>query len=144
MARLYLKRTLTGFIPADEPSLELAKKFKLGEIYRSDIVKPRSYQNHKLCMALLTLTFQNQDKYANFDMFRKAVAIEAGHVNEVIKLDGEVTYEAGSLSYDALDQVDFQKVFGSMMTVCCRLLKNIGADELEAEVSKYADMSYGS
>jgi hypothetical protein len=142
MARLYLRKTLTGFEPADEASHEAWRKYKLGEVYRGDVVKPRSYKHHKLCMALLTLTFQNQERYANFDMFRKAVAIAAGHVNEVITLDGEVTMEAGSLSYDALDEVAFTKVFGAMMTVCCSIL-GMNAPMLEAEVSRYADENYG-
>ena len=38
MARLYLKRTLSGFAPADEPSADIARKFKVGEIYRADII----------------------------------------------------------------------------------------------------------
>ena len=144
MARLYLKRTLSGFAPADEPSQELCRKYKTGDIYRADVTKPRSYRHHKLCMALLTLTFNNQERYTSFDMFRKAVAIEAGHVNEIIKLDGEVVLEAASLSYDSLDEVQFTSVFGAMMTVCCRILKGVGADELEAEVSRYADQHYGA
>lgn len=142
MARLYLKRTLSGFVPADEPSAELARKYKTGEVYRADVVKPRSYQHHKLCMALLTLTYQNQERYTNFDMFRKAVALEAGHVNEIIKLDGEVVLEPGSLSYDALDEVEFTRVMGAMMTICARIL-DVSEPELAGEVSRYADEHYG-
>jgi len=59
MARLHLKRVLTGFVPADEPSLTLLRKYKVGEVYRADVVKPRSYQHHKLIMALLNLTYEN-------------------------------------------------------------------------------------
>lgn len=140
MARLYLKRTLSGFVPADEPSAELARKYKTGEVYRADVVKPRSYQHHKLCMALLTLTYQNQERYTNFDMFRKAVALEAGHVNEIIKLDGEVVLEPGSLSYDALDEVEFTRVMGAMMTICAQIL-DVTEPELAGEVSRYADES---
>ena len=77
MARLYLKKTLRGFEPADEPSLEAWKKFKQGEVYRADVVKPRSYQHHKLCFALLNLTYVNQERWSNFESFRKAVAIAA-------------------------------------------------------------------
>lgn len=142
MARLYLKRTLSGFVPADEPSAELARKYKTGEVYRADVVKPRSYQHHKLCMALLTLTYQNQERYTNFDMFRKAVALEAGHVNEIIKLDGEVVLEPGSLSYDALDEVEFTRVMASMMTICAQIL-DVTEPELAGEVSRYADEHYG-
>ncbi len=144
MARLYLRKTLSGFIPADEPSLELARKYKLNEVYRADVVKPRSYQHHKLIMALLNLTFANQELYTNFEMFRKAVAVAAGHVDELVTVDGEIIKLPKSLNYDTLDEVEFTTVSGAMMTVCCRLLKGIGAEELEAEVSKYADDHYGA
>ncbi|MCC7463318.1 MAG: DUF1367 family protein [Gammaproteobacteria bacterium] len=142
--KLFLRKTVSGFAPADEAARDAWQKYKLGEIYRADITKPRSYQHHKLCMALLSLTFQNQDKYASFEHFRKAVAIEAGHVEELITLQGEVLLQPKSISYDALDEVEFTKVFGAMMTVCCRILGDIGADELEAEVSRYADQHYGA
>lgn len=143
MAKLYLRRTLNGFAPADEASLDLARRYKVGEIYRAEVAKPRSYQHHKLCFALLTVTFQNQERYANFEHFRKAVAIAAGHVEELITLDGEILLQPKSIAYDALDQVEFQRVFAAMMTVCCDVLRGIGADELEAEVSRYADEHYG-
>lgn len=143
MARMYLKRTLSGFAPADEPSAELWKKYKTGEVYRGDVVKPRSYQHHKLCFALLNMTYANQERYTNFETFRKAVAIEAGHVDELIKIDGEVTYLPKSLSYDALDEIEFTQVFGSMMTVCAKILHNMDLIELEAEVSRYCDEHYG-
>ena len=41
MARMYLRKTLSGFVPADEMSVETAKRFKVGETYKADIVKPR-------------------------------------------------------------------------------------------------------
>jgi len=143
MARMYLKKTLSGFMPADEQSAELLRKYKLGEVYRADVVKPRSYQHHKLCMALLSVTFSNQDAYSNFDDFRKAVTLAAGHSREFTSLDGEIIREAGSLSYDALDEVEFGLLFPKMMAVCCHILKGINADELEAEVSRYAGQHYG-
>lgn len=141
---MYLKKTLSGFAPADEPSLEIARKFKLGEVYRSEIIKPRSYRHHKLIFALLNLTYANQEQYDDFEMFRKAVAVAAGHVDELVTVDGEIIRLPKSINYDTLDEIEFTKVSGAMMTVCCRLLKGIGADELEAEVSRYADDHYGA
>lgn len=140
MARLYLKRTLSGFAPADEPSADIARKFKVGEIYRADIIKPRSYAHHKLAFALLNLTFSNQERYGNFDDFRKAVAMAAGHSREYVGIDGEIWREAGSLSYDALDEVEFTRVMASMMTVCAQIL-DVTEPELAGEVSRYADES---
>jgi hypothetical protein len=144
MARLYLKRTLTGFVPADDASAEACKKYKAGEVYRADIVKPRSYQHHKLCMALLNLTFENQDRYDSFEVFRKVVARAAGHVTEYPDLNGEMVVEADSLSYERLDEVEFTKVMAAMMTVCCHILHDMDAGELEAQVSIYADQHYGA
>lgn len=144
MARLYLRKTLRGFEPADEEGAERWRNYKLGEVYRADVVKPRSYQHHKLCMALLTLTFQNQEQYTNFDDFRKAVALAAGHSSEFVAIDGEIMRIPGSISYDALDEVEFTDVFKRMMAVCCSVLKSVSMDELEAEVSRYAGEHYGA
>src|ERR1700748_2875831 len=129
MARLYLKKTLSGLAPAEEATQKWWPKYKLGETSRSDVVKPRSYAHHKQIMALLNLTYANQDMYEDFDMFRKAVAVAAGHTEEMITVDGEIIRLPKSINYDTLDEVEFTKVAGAMMTVCCQLLKGIGADE---------------
>lgn len=148
MARIYLKRTLSGLVAADEPSASLLRKYKVGEVYRCDIVKPRNYRHHKLCMALLNLTFENlPDKYAQsyptFDMFRKAVALEAGHAEAFVTLQGEITSVPKSLSYDAIpDDVEFGQIMASMMTICAGILQ-MSAPELEEEVARYADEHYG-
>lgn len=141
--KIYLKRTLTGFVPADEASADATRKYKVGEVYRADVVKPRSYQHHKLCMALLNLTYENQERYQSFDVFRKAVAFAAGHVNEYPSIDGEIICEAGSLSYDALDEVQFTAVMTAMMTVCAHILNDMDEAELAAQVAIYADQHYG-
>lgn len=149
MARLFLKKTLSGFIAADEPSLEIAKKYKLNGVYRADIVKPRSYQHHKLCMALLSMTYQNlpeqlEHTWPTFDKFRYAVAEESGHVDEYVTLDGETKTRARSISYDSIpDDVEFGRVMAGMMTICARIL-DMSEPDLAAEVSRYADQNYGS
>jgi len=137
--RVYLKRTLTGFVPADEASTEAVRGYRLGEVYKADIVKPRNYQHHKLAFALLGLTYQNQDRYGNFEDFRKAVALAAGHSTELVGLDGEIVRLPASLSYDALDEIEFGKVMASMMTVCAHLLFDMNVDELADQVAVYAN-----
>ena len=143
MARLYLRKTVSGFAPADEPSKELWQRYKLGGVYKADVRKPRSYRHHCLIMALLTLTFENQERYENFEHFRKAVAIAAGHVEELVTLDGEVLLQPKSIAYDSLDEVAFTKVASAMMTVCAKML-DISEPELAGEVSRYADRTYGA
>lgn len=148
MARLYMKRTLTGFVPADEPSAVLLRRYKVGEVYRADVVKPRSYPHHKLCMALLNLTYENLPEkhaqtYPTFDLFRYAVALESGHSESFVSLQGEILTLPKSISYDAIpDDVEFGRVMAGMMTVCARIL-HVAVPELEQEVSRYADQHYG-
>lgn len=144
MARIYVKRTLSGFDPSDEPSREAHRKLRLGSIYRADIVKPRSYKHHCLCLALLSLTFENQERYTLFKDFRDAVAIEAGHVETFVTLSGERLRRPKSISYDAIpDDVEFGRVMSAMMQVCSEILGGMDLYELQAEVSKYALAHYG-
>lgn len=122
--------------------MELARSYKLGDTYRADVVKPRSYRHHKLAFALLSLAYQNQERWPSFESFRKAVAFEAGHTEDIMLSTGEVVKIPASLAYDSLDEISFTKVFGAMMTVCCNIL-GVTAPEIEAELSKYADSHYG-
>lgn len=149
MARLYMhKRPDGAFVPADEPSAEVSRKYKANQVYRCDLVRPRSYEHHKLCMALLNLTYLNLPEklealWPTFDLFRYAVAEAAGHFIEYVTIEGEVKRTAKSISYDAIpDDVEFGKVMAGMMTVCARIL-DVSEPELAGEVSRYADAQYG-
>lgn len=144
MAQVYVKRTLSGFEPVDEPSREAHRRFRLGHIYRADIVKPRNYKHHCLCLSLLSLTFENQERYTLFKDFRDAVAIGAGHIDTFVTLAGESLIRPRSISYDAIpDDVEFGRVMSAMMDVCSEILGGMDLYELQAEVAKYALTHYG-
>lgn len=140
----FIRKTLTGWVPADDQARHIHQREKLNQVYRADIVQPRNYRHHCLFMALLDLTFANQSKYVDDWAFRTAVALEAGHVRQFVTLDGEIQLVPLRYSYDDIpDEQDFGKAFGAAMTVCARILKMNDLDELEAEVSRYADEHYG-
>jgi hypothetical protein len=141
--KLFLKRNLAGFTAADDAAKEALAKYKIGEVYAAEIRKPRHYKFHCLAMALLNLTFENQDRYDTFEAFRKAVAIEAGHCEELILLSGEIVRLPKSISYAALDDIEFGRVFADMMKVCSKILGDLDLIELEREVSQYAANHYG-
>lgn len=145
MARVFLKRTVDGFVPADAAAEELCGKFKVGEQYRADIVKPRSLHHHRLFMALLQLTFQNQERYTDPRAFRREVARQAGHVEEHVTADGEVIEIPLSYDFDTVpDQVEFHQKFARAMSVCANMMHGLGVEELEAELSRYCDDMYGA
>ena len=135
---IFLTRTLAGLVPADEAAKQAVRRWKMGETLKCSVRKPRCYTNHKKYFALLSLTFENQDKYTSFEHFRKAVQIAAGHVDELITLDGEITLMPKSIAYDALDEMEFSKVFGETMTVCAKILGDLDLDDLRLEVERYA------
>lgn len=140
----FIRKTLTGWVPSDDQAQAIHKRQKPGGVYRADIVQPRNYRHHCMFMSLMELTFQNQETYTDDWAFRTAVALEAGHVKQFVNLDGEVCFVPLRYSYDDIpDEQDFSKAFGAAMTVCARILKMQDLDELEAEVSKYADEHYG-
>src|SRR3569832_517402 len=148
MERIYLQRTLSGNKPTDEPNKSLLSKYKVREEYRADMVKPRSYQHHKLCMALLNMTYEHlPEKYAQsiptFKKFRQAVALEAGHCEAFVTLNGEFITVPKSLSYDAIpDDAEFGEVMAAMMTICAKIL-SVSRPELVVVVAMYADELYG-
>lgn len=147
MADLFLTRTLRGFEPSDAAAAEYHKALKIGQTVRATVKIPRSGPHHRLIFALLQLCYQNlPEKYAelwrSFDQFRKAIALEAGHVEIIKRRDGEIVQVPGSLSFDALDEREFTKVAGAMMSICAALLDMVES-ELAAEVSRYSDASYG-
>lgn len=135
---IFLTRTLTGLTPADEEAKQAVRRWKMGETLKCSVRKPRDYRNHKRYFALLNLTFQNQERYTSFEHFRKAVQIAAGHVDELITIDGEVVFMPKSIAYDALDEMEFSKVFAETMTVCAKILGDLDLDELRIEVERFA------
>lgn len=143
MAELFLRRTLSGFEPADDHAREYQKVLRIGQFVRAKVSIPRDYRNHCHFMCLLELTFENQDKYTNQRMFRRAVALAAGHVDQIITLDGEVHLVPLSYDYATLpDEAEFAVRFGEAMAVCAGILR-MEAPELEEQVARYASDKYG-
>lgn len=148
MASLFLRKTLSGFVPQDEQAEAYLKALKFGQVVRAEVKIPRNYKHHALIFTLLSLTYKNlpeqyEPLWPSFDKFRKAVAFEVGHRDETVLKDGTIIEGPGSLSYDALDEAAFTRVSGAMMTWCANLL-DMHEPELAAEVSRYCDASYGA
>lgn len=136
---IYLQRTLAGLVPADEEAKQAFKRWKLGETLRCSVRKPRCYKNHKHYFALLSTVFENQERYTNFHMFRKAVELAAGHVDEIITVDGEIHFEIKSIDYSSMDELEFGDLFARVMRVCVEnFLQGVDVDELRCQVERYA------
>jgi hypothetical protein len=124
--------------PTDDESQSVLRKHKAGSEFWVEIRKARNPKHHRLYFALLKLTFDNQERYENFELFRKAVQIAAGHVDELVTLDGEVLMLPKSVAFDSLDEDEFTQVFCDAMAVCAKILGDMDLDHLRQEVERYA------
>lgn len=140
--RFYVRKTLAGLVPADEEASDALRRYKIGEVYRCDMVWPRSYQHLKLVMALLSVTYKNLPEryhaiWRDPKAFRRGLADAVGHVGEYVTKDGEVKQYPRSLSYDDMpDEGDFAEVAARMMAVCSEIL-GMEQPDLAAQVELY-------
>jgi hypothetical protein len=142
MAEILQRRTLTGWVPVGAESEAEWRKQKPGQVYRGKFSKPRNYKHHCLFLCLLEMTFDNQERYTDDKAFRRAIAYEAGHVEEFMAFDGEIVRQALPYDYEHLpDEDDFTKEFGKAMTVCASILR-MTAPDLEAEVDRFASENH--
>lgn len=138
MARLYLKKTLTGFAPADEQSAELARKYNLGETYRADVCRPRETTSLRRYWALINLVLMNSDEFKTKEQLHAYLKIRAGHATPIVsKKTGEIFLVPNSIDFDTLDEAQFLDVWSKIIdVVCAEILPGVQASEMQYEIEK--------
>ena len=123
---LYLLNTASGLKPLYDDDFEEKKKLKLGETYRSTIVRPRNLQFHKKAMALFKIGCDNSKSVTMpFDSYRKYATIKSGYAN-VYQTPKGLFVEAESLSFDNMDESRFQEVYNNVLIF---VIKDTGAEK---------------
>ena len=128
MTKLMLMKTATGaLVPADAETAEYLAKLKAGAGVGGDFKRQRNIRFHKKVFSLFKLAFdawdapevsyRGQQVHKEFDRFRKDLTVLAGHYEAVTNLRGEVRLEAKSLNFANMDDVEFEKVYKSILTV---------------------------
>jgi hypothetical protein len=130
------KRTLTGFECFDENSKKIAKRFKFGEIAELDNTQRRNPKFHAKFFAILNLTFQNQDITQDFATFREVVTIHAGYFTWVKLLDGMEMKRAKSISFEKMDDLEFEGLYNEVFNICLSIL-GCKSEELELELLRF-------
>lgn len=120
MAELFLRKTLSGFVAADEASQDAMRSYKLNETYRANVVKPRDLINHRRYWALVNMVFKNSDVYKSPDQLHQHLKILAGRCSPVVsKATGETYLIADSISFSAMDETEFQAFWSRCITAVC-------------------------
>ena len=138
---LTLSKVPNGFMPADQETKDFHDKMKVGEIIHGYFKKIRNPRFHRKLFALLNLAFEYWEpgeinsKYGtpekNFDRFRKDLLIISGYYDIVIRMDGTARPEAKSISFAAMDDTEFEKLYNSVLNV---ILKRVNVlDKMSSE-----------
>lgn len=107
-------------------------KLEAGEISLVEFVFPRNPKFHRKFMALVTIGFnawepnRKRKSYKgiamekNFNQFRKDITILAGYSTQTFDLRGRMVLDAQSISFSSMDDVQFEGLYQSVITVLLR------------------------
>lgn len=139
MAEAQFIKQLGGLLrPANQADVETLAKVANGNLVQVDFKQPRNPQFHRKFFAMLNFAYEywNPEPMQlegfditpekNFDRFRKDVLILAGFRHAVVNIKNEVRFEADSISFASMDDMQFQDVYQAVFNVCWRMvLKNV-------------------
>lgn len=132
---MFLTKTKAGiFLPTYPSDRDAADKVPVGgEVYAA---QRRNIGHHRKFFALMNLYFSNQNKYDNFDLFRKITLINAGHYDEVPDSKGNNHKIPHSISFENMNQEEFEKVYNDVLAVVSKQL-NTSAEEINNELESF-------
>jgi hypothetical protein len=112
---LFLKNTIDGLVPLYDSDFEEKKRLKIDEIYKCTIKRDRSYPFHKKFFALIKIGCENSKSIdAPLNVYRKYATIKAGFFTPY-KTDKGTFVEADSISFENMDEDEFQKVYSAVL-----------------------------
>lgn len=131
---MYLVKLDNGYYaPMYNKDKEESDKIAIGSEVKA--TKSRNARFHRKAFALLNMGFNNQDKFAEFEIYRKVNTIKAGYYDEVKSKRG-VEYMPKSLSYDKMSAEDFEKWFEDTLLVISQELQT-APEEIQNELSNF-------
>jgi len=139
MTDIWLAKTPNGSLtPADAESINAIEKFGKGEIIKASIRKARNYENHKRFFAFLNTTFDMQECFDNLEHYRRWLVMKAGRYSTCVAPNGNVMFFADSISFDKMDEDDFQKLFSDCLDV---FIKELGKGITEEELLRILEFT---
>lgn len=137
--KFLVKKTLQGLIPVFNSDYEKLKesKLKIGEVYEVEIKKKRNYLFHKKYFALLNLAFDNQDHFELFDDLRDYLIVKSGYYRKITMPNGFEQIKPKSISFLNMDEIEFEALYQSTITVVCNFI-GIEKEDLLNEILNFA------
>lgn len=127
MADIHMTRTPQGLAPATADAAEMLAKIGIGKPVNVKTSQPRNGKFHRKFMAMIDVAFSNHEwpevqtqwgkAKVSRDLFRKYVTVRAGHYEAALTPHGEVRAEPKSISFAAMDESEFERVYSDVLDV---------------------------
>lgn len=121
---LYLRVTPSGtFEPASELYRQMlrAKRYRVGDMVRADLSKPRYPKHHRLVFATLRRVADNIDSGMTEYQLLNILKIKMGRVDTLVdSATGRVYYIPESIAFDAMEEGEFSVFHRDMCRVIAR------------------------
>ena len=114
--KITIVKQLNGsFKVAYDSDYEKAKKLKVNTEYQCEVKRPRNYEFHKKYFALITMVFNNQEKYINIDHLRKDLTIASGFYTKRFDINDNEILEPDSISFGNMKQDVFDDLYSKTL-----------------------------
>lgn len=121
---IYLRVTPQGtFEPASDYYRQMlrAKGYRVGDVVRAELTKPRHPRHHRLVMALLQKVLDNAQGLMTMDQLLTVVKIKMGRaVPFTDSATLKVYWVPESIAFDSMDQAEFETFWADLCTLVAR------------------------
>ncbi|HNX82641.1 MAG TPA: DUF1367 family protein [Candidatus Omnitrophota bacterium] len=140
--KIFIVKSSTGFLlPGDAEAEEVVNKWKVGSSYSLTYAPARNPKFHRLVFAVASAVTDNAPEGSCWNgkdayHFIKAVELQAGFVDELVDLNGEVRMVPKSIAFENMAEDEFKKLFDVLISEGARILGMTERELLEgAEVA---------
>lgn len=130
-----------AFFPIYKSDIAVLQKCKYGKEILCYNKKPRNGKHHKLVFAMAKCVIDNSpeesivSRMTPYDLI-KELEYENGIIEMRMRLDGEVYYVPKSISYESMNEDEFESVSMLLSETCAQLL-NVGVEEFSQNYINY-------
>lgn len=134
--KLLCRKELGKLVPVDVAGQEALRDVKQGSLVSVEIKRPRNVQHHRLYWALVSLVWENQERYPSAEDLHAAIKIAAGIRTQIELPNGTIGFIPGSISFHKMTQTEFSAFYDRVCDLVAEhFLPGCSSDELKAEVS---------
>lgn len=141
MAEIFLRKRPDGLLEPDtDTSEQYIKSWKVNDVHRAEVRKPRNYEFHKKFFALVKVVYENQDRYDTMKDVLTEIKLRTGHYHEHVTLNGVIIYVPKSIAFANMDEFQFQQFYDKAIGI---ILKHFFPRVSEADLRGWVDEIIG-